>query len=239
MGAKSDLKDGYFLGRSCTDIIADLAAGVFTLAGISALQIGEQARIGWIEAMRLTGLYGQTSAGVWVPNRTNEGYPIIFDQYRLYQVNAGRLSSELTVPTMKNPSIAGSATMLGAAEIDYRKRVYNIVPFTSNAGGNLAADVDLTPAAVASYYYIARILALKCTDAALTPTLVLQDSAAAACSCGNLSPGTTAAYVPLTTLQNVPITTSTDNVKLVIDTTSSGLGNTKSWVAIVEYWLET
>jgi hypothetical protein len=140
MGAKSMLKDNYFLGRSCTDIIADLASGIFTLAEISALQIGEQNRIGWIKAMELTGLYSQTSAGVWIAQRNASG--------QLTEANSSTLVNwMLPITRHLAPRVAGTSGLTAAGESYPRTK---ILTFATDGAGNAAAQAIHT--GPAGYY---------------------------------------------------------------------------------------
>lgn len=226
-------EEGAFLRMSPAEIIRRVAASDPSLAMVSGWTVEEQIKVGWLGNPIINLLYSLTSAGVWIARTKTDGSVIIDSDLRDYTNYTELETRSLMPPTITRirPTTGTEAAM----------RVHGLMPvvLTSNAGGNLAADVDLTPAGVGGQYWIAYIRTIRCTDAALTPTLVLQDEDGTASLTGNLCPGTSSAYVPMTTLREIPIYTTVKNKKLIVDTTSSGLGNTKTWILVVEYWAET
>lgn len=162
MGNKSDLKDGYFLGRSCTDIIADLAAGVFSLAGISALQIKEQERIGWIDAMKATELYTLTSAGVWIANKDAYGGPTSLNG----SIHNG-------VKMQQNGRFGAPTTLQNGAYGDYFTKRYGYANITLDGAG--AASNQALMAAIAGYKACIEIRGICAPASEATTTVVFQD----------------------------------------------------------------
>jgi hypothetical protein len=216
--------DNYFRELNPADIISKVST--ITLAEISRLGTDELIRIGWLNNPVIDILYSMTSAGVWVAKTDSSGQQKVVEA----SSSANKYNNQYTQ----------SRPLVGVSPANYTQQAnaqprYALIEFTSNAGGTLDADVDIVPA-LSGHYGVFKILAYWSEDSgAVTPSFVIQGSGALVTIAGNI----TANWTPVTNLENLAWWNGTDNDLLFLDTTTSGLGNTKNHRFLIEYWYET
>lgn len=205
-----------------------------TLAKISLMSEDYLRYIGWFDNPVVDILYTMTSAGVWIARTDTSG------QVKTVESNSTALSTYANrVVTFLRAAANPSITPQGSGGDAYYTHQIARIPFVSDAGGNPTGDVSLVGATV-GYYNVARILAIVSSDAGGALAPVLYFSTTSHDKFLALGFNITDSNYPSTQLADLPVYyIDDDNEALVIDEDSSGLGVSKNWIAIVEYWKET
>jgi len=226
------LPDNFFRDLSPTDIVSKVAS--ITLAEISRFNTETLLRIGWLNNPVIDILYSMTNAGVWVSRTDASGRLTEANSTNNYTVN------NLAMLASVQPNVSAP---VGSAAATKALRIVQVVPFTSTAGGGLAADIDLSGSvgAQAGYFMVIDEVFFISLDVggASTPTFVFSTTTHDAFRTHGALTVTGDNQINKQ-LESVPIYYEDDDDEVVyLDTTCADLGNTKSWLAIVKFHFET
>ena len=222
------------------DWITRVGNGVLAtgLTEISSWPIQEKIDMGWYDNPAVKILYSLTSAGAFAARTDPYGH---VEEANSGVMNAGVSHVKDAARAALFPTINALPSTLGASSV--LKRRIQVVPFTSNAGGTLDADVDLSGAvgAKTGYFMVIDDIFFLSLDygGASTPTIVFSTTSHNAFRTHGALAVTGDNQVNKQ-LEGVPVYYLNDDDEAVfLDTTCADLGNTKSWLAIVKFHFET
>jgi hypothetical protein len=230
------LRDGYLYELTPAELIAWVAK--VTLATISNMTTAELVRIGWYNNPVVDILYSMTSAGVWVAKTDASGRVTEANSTNMVShTSYMRYSLFFNLRPFVNEAPQSTTTLAAGQE-----RI-QVVPFTSNAGGGLDADVDLSGAvgAKTGYFMVIDEIFFMSLDygGASTPTMVFSTTTHNAFRTHGALTVTGDNQVNKQ-LEDVPIYyIDDDDEAIFLDTGCTDLGNTKSWLAFVKFHFET
>jgi len=206
------------------------------LTEISSWPIQDKIDMGWYDNPAVKILYSLTSAGAFAARTNASG--------KLTEANSTAIyGSALAIARLTAaPSVSDASILSYSAAQTYVRRIA-VVPFASNVGGTLDADVDLsgTVGAKTGFYMVIDEIFFMSLDVggASTPTFVFSTTTHDAFRTHGALTVTGDNQINKQ-LESVPIYYEDDDDEVVyLDTTTSDLGASKNWLCVCKFHFET